>query len=201
LNGTVNVLFRDNTQLYLAALLSTTEVGYFKIAMTLIIPITLILDPLIAPTYTEISRTIANLEWETTLQLLKRITMITGGVVAAMWGFWALTGWWLIPVIYKAQARPVYPALLILLVGYGFASIFQWNRPLLLSLGKSGFPVLVSALTGVVEVALIFLLVPRYGYLMMAVLLSLYFMASIGIITLRGLQEIRHRRLAPHVSS
>jgi O-antigen/teichoic acid export membrane protein len=201
LNGTVNVLFRDNIQLYLAALLSTTEVGYFKIAMTLIIPITLILDPLIAPTYTEISRTIANLEWETTLRLLKRITMITGGVVAAMWGFWALTGRWLIPLIYKPQARPVYPALLILLVGYGFAGIFQWNRPLSLSLGKSGFPVLVSALTGVVEVALIFLLVPRYGYLMMAVLLSLYFMASIGIITLRGLQEIRHRQLAPHVSS
>ncbi len=197
----MNVLFRDNIQLYLAALLSTTEVGYFKIAMTLIIPITLILDPLIAPTYTEISRTIANLEWETTLRLLKRITMITGGVVAAMWGFWALTGRWLIPLIYKPQARPVYPALLILLVGYGFAGIFQWNRPLSLSLGKSGFPVLVSALTGVVEVALIFLLVPRYGYLMMAVLLSLYFMASIGIITLRGLQEIRHRQLAPHVSS
>jgi O-antigen/teichoic acid export membrane protein len=201
LNGTVNVLFRDNIQLYLAALLSTTEVGYFKIAMTLIIPITLVLDPLIAPTYAEISRTIANLEWEATLRLLRRITMITGGVVAAMWGFWALTGWWLIPLIYKSQARPVYPALLILLVGYGFAGIFQWNRPLSLSLGKSGFPVVVSALTGVVEVVLIFLLVPRYGYLMMALLLALYFMASIGIITLRGLQEIRHRRLVPNVLS
>ena len=55
LNGTVNLVFRDNIPLYLAALLSLTDVGYFKIAMTFIIPITLILDPFIAPTYAEIS--------------------------------------------------------------------------------------------------------------------------------------------------
>jgi O-antigen/teichoic acid export membrane protein len=200
LNGTVNVLFRDNIQLYLAYLLSTTEVGYFKIAMTLIIPITLILDPLITPTYSEISRTIANRQWDTTRRLLKRITMITGGVVAAMWAFWALTGSWLIPLIYKSQALPVHPVLLILLAGYGFGGIFQWNRPLSLALGKSGFPVLISALTGVVEVALIFLLVPHFGYLMMAGLLSAYFIVSIGIITLRGLREIRLRQLAPVAS-
>jgi O-antigen/teichoic acid export membrane protein len=198
LNGTVNLIFRDNIPLYVAALLSTTEVGYFKIAMTFILPLTLILDPFIVPTYTEIARTIATSQWDITLRLLRRITAITSGVVLAMWGLWALTGWWLIPTIYTAQARPAYPILLILLLGYGFASIFQWNRSLLLSLGKSGYPVLVSTLTGVVELGLIFYLVPHYGYLMMAAILSGYFVISIGFITLRGLQEVRHRRLAPN---
>jgi O-antigen/teichoic acid export membrane protein len=196
LNGTLNLFFRDNILLYVAVLLSVTAVGYFKIAMTLTIPITLILDPLIAPTYSEISRTIAKLQWGTTLRLLRRVTMITGGVVLAIWTAWALTGWWIIPTVYKPQASPVYPLLLILVAGYGFASTFQWNRPLFLSLGKAGYPVLIALLTGIVELALIFSLVPRYGYLMMAIILSGYFIVSQGFITLRGLMEIRGRRLA-----
>ena len=196
LNGTLNLLFRDNIPLYMASLLSITAVGYFKIAMTLTIPITLILDPFIAPTYTEISRTIARFQWGTTLRLLKRVTMITGGVVLAIWTAWALTGWWIIPTVYKPQASPVYPLLLILVAGYGFASTFQWNRPLFLSLGKAGYPVLITLLTGIVELALIFSLVPRYGYLMMAVILSGYFIVSQGFITLRGLLEIHRRERA-----
>ncbi len=196
LNGTVNLFFRDNIPLYMANLLSTTAVGYFKIAMTFIIPITLILDPFIAPTYAEISRTIAKLEWRTTLRLLKRLTAITGGVVLAIWTGWALTGWWIIPTLYKRQAIPVYPLLLILIAGYGFASVFQWNRSLFLSLGKAGYPVLISTLVGTIELTLIFTLVPRYGYLLMAVILSGYFIISIGYITLRGLWEVRRRALA-----
>lgn len=196
LNGTVNLIFRDNILLYVAVLLSTTAAGYFKIALTLIIPLTLILDPFIAPTYTEISRTIAKIDWDTTLRLLKRITAITGGVVLAIWAGWTLIGWWIIPTLYKQQARPVYPLLLILIAGYGFASTFQWNRSLFLSLGKAGYPVLISTLTGVVELTLMFLLVPHYGYLMMAVILSGYFIVSIGFITLRGLLEVCRRRMA-----
>jgi O-antigen/teichoic acid export membrane protein len=195
LNGTVNLFFRDNIPLYMANLLSTTAVGYFKIAMTFIIPITLILDPLIAPTYAEISRMVARFEWKTTMRLLKRLTALAGGVVLAIWTGWALTGWWIIPTLYKPQASPVYPLLLILIAGYGFASVFQWNRSLYLSLGKAGYPVLISLLVGMIELALIFTLVPHYGYLMMALLLSGYFILTIGFITIRGLLEVRHRAL------
>ncbi len=196
LNGTVNLVFRDNIPLYLGALLSTTQVGYFAIAFTLISTITLILDPLIAPTYSEISRTIAKSQWDTTLRLIRRVTALAGGIVLAIAGFWALTGWWLIPFVYKPQARPAYPLLLILLLGYGFAGIFQWNRSLMLSLGKAGYPVLILILTGVIELALILSLVPRYGYLMMAAILSGYFIVSNGFISLRGMWEVHRRQKA-----
>ena len=196
LNGTVNLIFRDNIPLYLGFLLSATAVGYFSLALGLIPTVTLILDPFIAPTYSEISRTVAKLEWETTLRLLRRVTALAGGIVLAVTGFWALLGWWLIPFIYKAQARPVYPLLLILLLGYGFAGIFQWNRSLMLSLGRPGYPVLVSILAGVIELALVLFLVPRYGYLSMAAVLSGYFIVSIGLISLRGILEVRRRQLA-----
>jgi O-antigen/teichoic acid export membrane protein len=196
LNSTVNLVFRDNIQLYLAALLSLTEVGYFKIAMTFIIPITMILDPFIAPTYAEISRTIAKFEWKTTLRLLKRISAIASTVVLTYWAAWAATGWWIIPTLYKKQASPVYPVLLILIAGYGFAGIFQWNRSLFLSFGKPGYPILISTLVGVIELALMSTLVPTYGYLMMALILSGYFIVSVGLITLRGLWEVRRQQMA-----
>lgn len=193
-NGTVNLAFRDNIPLYLGALLKTTEVAYFDIAFIFISTITLILDPFIAPTYSEIARTVAKFQWDTTLRLLQRVTAIASGIVLAVAGFWALTGWWFIPLAYKPQSRPVYPILLILLLGYGFAGIFQWNRSLMLSLGKAGYPVLILVLTGVIELALIFSLVPRYGYLMMAAILSGYFILSSSFIALRGIWEVRRLR-------
>ena len=201
LNGTVNLVFRDNIQLYLAALLSLTAVGYFKIAMTFIIPITMILDPFIAPTYAEISRTIARFEWKTTLRLLKRITAIACAVVLAYWAAWAVAGRWILPLLYKKQASPVYPLLLILIAGYGFASVFQWNRSLFLSLGKAGYPILISALIGVIELALMSALVPIYGYLMMGLILSGYFIVSVGLITFRGLWEVRRRQMAVNLQA
>lgn len=195
LNGTVNLFTRDNIPLYLAALLSTTEVGYFKLAQSLINLILLPLDPLIWPTYAEISRTVAQKQWDATRQLLRRVSLITASVVLGVGGFLALTGWFLLPLFYGAQALPAYPALLILLVGYGFASIFQWNRPLLLALGKPGYPVLVSLLVGLVELVLMFSLVPRLGYLALAGILSGYFVVSIGIIIWRGFDEIKRQSL------
>jgi O-antigen/teichoic acid export membrane protein len=125
--------------------------------------------------------------------------VLAGGIVLAIAGFWALTGWWLIPFIYKPSASPAYPILLILLVGYGFAGIFQWNRSLMLSLGKAGYPVLILVLTGVIELALIFALVPRYGYLMMGAIFSGYFIISNGFISLRGLLEVHHRQMSATV--
>ena len=107
----------------------------------------------------------------------------------------ALTGWFLLPLLYGEQARPAYPVLLILMVGYGFASIFQWNRPLLLALGKPGYPVLVSLVAGLAELTLIFLLVPHLGYLALAGILSTYFVVSIGVTIWRGLDEIKRQSL------
>ena len=193
LNGTVNLIFRDNIPLYLARFVSLADVGLFKIAGTLLLPITLILDPFIAPTYAEISRTIVKKQWDITLRLLRRITAIGTGIVLALWAGWAALGWWLIPLLYKAQARPAYPVLLILIAGYGFAGIFQWNRSLFLSIGKPGYPLLISILTGVIELALIAVLVPRFGNVGMAAILSGYFIVSIGFISLRGVLEIRRR--------
>jgi O-antigen/teichoic acid export membrane protein len=84
-----------------------------------------------------------------------------------------------------------YPALLALFVGFGFNYTLFWNRPLLLSFGLPEFPIWATLIVGLVKVGLAFWLVPRYGILAAGALLSFYYIASVGIMALRGLKEIR----------
>jgi hypothetical protein len=55
------------------------------------------------------------------------------------------------------------------------------------------YPLAAAAVTGAVQIGLVFLLVPRFGYLAMAALMSAYFIVSIGLIVWRGLTVIRSR--------
>lgn len=191
LNGTVNLFTRDNFPLYVAWLLSSTQVGYYRLAQMLINFIILPLDPLIWPTYAEITQTIAQKQWDATRRILRRVSLLTGSIVLAVGLGLALTGWFLLPFFYGPQAAPAYPILLILLVGYGFASIFQWNRPLLLALGKPGYPVLIALLTGIIELTLMFTLVPSTdSMLLLAAIFSGYFVVSIGLTAWRGWMAI-----------
>lgn len=191
LNGTVNLFARDNVRLYIATLLSTSAVGYFSLASKLVNLIMVPLDPLIAPTYAEITKTIAERQWTATRKLLKRVSAIGAVWTLLAGGGLAAVGWWLIPFVYGSDLAPAYPAFLILLIGYGVANIANWNRPLLLALGKPAYPLVVAAVTGAVEIALIFLLVPRGGYLVGAAIFSTYLVVSVCLNILRGLAIIK----------
>lgn len=191
LNGTVNLFARDNIRLYIAALLTTAAVGYFSLASKLINLIMVPLDPLIAPTYAEITRTIAGRQWAATRKLLKQVSAISAAWTLLAGGGLAAVGWWLIPFVYGSDMAPAYPAFLLLLIGYGVANIANWNRPLLLALGKPVYPLIIAAVTGAVEVALIFLLVPRGGYLVGAAIVAGYFVISIGWTVMLGLRIMK----------
>ncbi|HSG41780.1 MAG TPA: oligosaccharide flippase family protein [Anaerolineales bacterium] len=191
LNGTVNLFARDNIRLYLAALLSTSAVGYFTLASRLINLIMTPLEPFIWPTYAEITKTIAQKQWVVTRRLLKQVSAIGAAWTLIAGGGLALIGWWLIPFLYGSAMSPAYPAFLILLIGYGVANIANWNRPLLLALGMPSYPLIVSAITGAIEVALIFIFVPSGGYLVGAAIVSGYFVISIMWTALRGLSILK----------
>lgn len=193
LNGTLNLFTRDMVPLYLGYFSTSADVGYFRLAQGLINLVMLPIEPFIWPTYTEITRTIAARQWKMTQRLLRQVSLIAAGwVLPASIGL-ALFGSWLIPLIYDAAAAPAYPAVLILAVGYGFATIFQWNRPLLLALGKPAFPVKVGVAVGIIEVALMLALTPQYGYLMHAAILSGFFIVSMGINVWRGLSLVNQQ--------
>jgi O-antigen/teichoic acid export membrane protein len=102
-------------------------------------------------------------------------------------------GWWLIPFMYGAEFAPSTPIALVLLFGFAFANIFYWNRPLLLSLGLPTYPLKISALAAAGKVILSFILVPVYGTLAQAGLMSAYFLTIVGMNIRRGFKEITKR--------
>jgi len=193
LNGTVNLVVRDSAPLFLAAFATQVEVGYFKLALSIVNLATLPIEPFIWPTYAELAGTVARAQWDATKRLLRRVSVIAAAWTLSAGGVLAALGWWIVPLVYGADAAPAYPAVVILLLGYGFATIFHWNRPLLLALGKPSFPVVAAAIVGAAQIALIFFFVPRFGYLGMAALLSGYLIISIGLIVWRGLAEINRQ--------
>ena len=193
LNGTVTLIVRDSIPLYIALLIGTAEVSYFKIALSFTTLLMMPIEPFIWPTYAEITQTIARNQYEATRRLLRRVSLIGAAWVFAAGGFIIALGWWFIPLLYSAEYAPAYPAAVILIIGYGFANIFGWNRPLLLALGKPSFPLVTAAVTGVMEVILIFTLVGRFGYLTAAAIVSGYLLISIGLNIWRGM-TILHAR-------
>src|SRR6266511_4928016 len=165
LNGTVNLFARDNIRLYLAIFLPDAQIGYFKLASQLINLVMLPIEPFIAPTYAEITRTITQRQWQNTRKLLRQVSTIGGVWTFIAGGGLIAFGWWIIPLLYGSNMLPAYLGLIILLIGYAFANVMNWNRPLLLALGHPTYPLMVAAITGAIEVILIFIFVPGRSYL------------------------------------
>ena len=193
LNGTVNLLARDNIPLYIGYLLSATQVGYFKFALTLINLIRLPIEPFIWPTYAEITRTVAQKQWDATKKLLKQVSTIAGVWTLLTGGGLILLGWWLISLIFGADYAPSYPAAVILMLGYGVANILNWNRPLLLALGQPRYPLFVSAFAGAIELLLFFTLVPQTNYLVASGIFSAYLAVSVLWTVWHGLRLIKQQ--------
>jgi PST family polysaccharide transporter len=191
LNGTVNLLARDNLRLYLAAFLPDAQVGYFKLASHLVNLVMLPMEPFIWPTYAEIARSVAQRQWQATRRLLKQVSTIGAAWTLLAGGGLIALGWWIIPLLYGSEMVPAYPCLVILLIGYAFANVFNWNRPLLLALGQPVYPLMVAAVVGAIEVALIFILVPGGDYLTAAAIFSGYLAVSITWMVLRGLTILK----------
>lgn len=196
INGTVNLFARDNIPLYIKFFVSDAATGYFKIASSLINLVMLPIEPFIWPTYAEITKTIAQKQWQATRSLLKQVSLIGAAWTLLAGGGLAALGWWFIPVAYKVEAAPVMVCALILLIGYGVANIANWNRPLLLALGRPNDPLIVAAVMGVIELILIVLIVPSGGYLVAAGIFSAYLAISILINVARGLSILKRNEAA-----
>ncbi len=190
-SGTVNLVTRDSEVLWVNYFLSPAQGGYYKLALALINLVLMPIDPFIKTSFPEISKAIAEKAWGRLKSLLRRLTAIAAAVTLAVGGGLLLVGVPLVSLVYKPEYAPAVPVALILLLGYGTANIFFWNRPLILSLGHPTYPLVVMTIAGLAKVALSFWLVPRYGMYAQAGLMAAFFISSIGLIVWKALSEIR----------
>jgi len=190
LSNTIIMLVRDNEALWIAWFLTTVDVGYAKTALAIINLVQVPITPFIATTYPEINAAVVKKKWQLLRRILKRVTFISASwTLLTAFGL-ILFGKWLL-LFYGPEFTPAYIPMLLFLVGLGFANIFFWNRPLLLSLGLPLVPYKVSLWCGIAKIGLAFLLVPRYGLNAEALLLSGFFVISISIILAKGFKQIR----------
>ena len=200
-SGTVTILARDSEVLWVSYFFDTTVAGYFKVALAVINLVVMPITPFISTTFPEITRNVAKREWARLKQLLTRVTTIAGiwtGTVAAgllllgrqlLFSPWSLFGRTI--YIYKEAYAPAYGVLLVLMIGFGVANIFYWDRSLLLAFGKAELPLRVSFFAMLGKVGLAFLIVPVLGYLAEAALFSAYFVVTVGVLVVMGVAEIR----------
>ncbi len=164
-------------------------------AYTLVSFLSVPADPLIAATFPEINRLIVQRAWPALRSFLRKITTIAFAInVAAALGFIFLGRFVLTIYTGHEEFTAAYPTMLALFVGLAFNYTLFWNRPLLLAFGLPDFPIWATLTAGLVKVALAFWLVPKFGILAAGALLSYYYIASVGIMALRGTKETRSPR-------
>jgi O-antigen/teichoic acid export membrane protein len=190
LSATINMLIRDSEILWIGYFLTRLDVGYYKFAQAVMGVILMPITPFITTTFPEISRSVPLKKWKQLRSLLKRTTLI-----AAVWTLGCaagllVAGQWLLGLMKHGAYLPSFPAIMILMVGYGISNIFFWNRPLCLSFGNPNYPLIVTLVVGTIKTVLMFLIVRQLGYLAQAALLSGYFTLTVIPIVWRGLRHL-----------
>jgi len=198
ISATIIKLFRESEPIWVSFFLNTTAVGYYRVALSLIHILSVPADPLIATTFPEINALAAEKKWKRLKGFLKKITTFSFAYNLAIGMGLFFWGRWIILIYSGEKYLDAYPALIALAVGLVFNYTLFWNRPLLLALGLPEFPIYATLAAGVIKLALSFWLVPMYGVVAAGGLLSFYYIASVGAMVIRGLQQIEFYENSAH---
>ncbi len=192
LSATAILVFRESELLWVAFFLSPVAVGLYKNAYAIISLLAVPADPFILTVYPELNRLIVQKAWPRLRDFLRKVTTLAFSYNTLLAIALVVLGKWVLS-IYGPAYSAAYPALIALLIGMAFNYTLFWNRPLLLSFGLPTFPLWATLFAGLLKVGLSFPLVPRYGILMEAALLSMYYILSVGLMVGRGAMELRRQ--------
>jgi O-antigen/teichoic acid export membrane protein len=133
---------------------------------------------------------VARKNWKNVRYVLRQGSFLAGSftLVAAL--LLAVFGRQIIIHLYRPEFLPAYPALLIMLVGFLVANTFYWNRTILLALNHPDFPTKVNLVVAILKTAGILLLVPGFGYLAGAALLSASYLLGVSLSVWKARQVI-----------
>ena len=194
ISATINLVNKDGELLWVYALSNPTGAGYYKLALSMVNLVQLPVNPLPQATYPELSREAARREWASLRKILRQGSWLACSYALAASLFLLLFGPLVIRILYTPQFLPAYPALLILSLGYLFADTFYWNRIALLALGLPDYPTKVNLIAAGLKIVGILLIVPVYGYLGSAALLTGFYLFSVSLNTLKTYSVLKKRQ-------
>jgi O-antigen/teichoic acid export membrane protein len=193
LSSTISLIAKDSEVLWVSALLGTQSAGYYKTALALSGVIQLPVSPLPKATFPELTREIARKNWDNARYILQQGSRLAAAYSIPVTLGLVVLGKWVIQITYGLDYIAAYEPLIILLAGFTFVNIFYWNRVALLALARPVFPTMVNFAGMVLKVLGIILFVPRWGYLAFAVLLSSYYIFTVGVAAARAIVDLRDR--------
>ncbi len=198
LTGTLTLVTRDSEVLWLGALTSPLQVGYYKVTLAILNLLLIPVQPLISTTFREVAREMAAKAWANVRYLLRSGTLIAGAYSAFAAVALAILGGWVVSLWGTDFLPDSYRALLVLLIGATVVNSFYWNRTALLPLGLPEYPTKVTLVGALVKVVAILILVPALGAVGMAITLSMFFLGTAVVLVWKTLSEInRQSRLVP----
>lgn len=201
ITGTLTLVTRDSEVLWLGALTSPLQVGYYKVTLAIVNILLIPVQPLISTTFREVAREVATRSWDNVRYLLRSGSLIAGAYSVTVALGLAVFGSTVVS-LWGVEFLPVaQQSLLILLVGITVINVFYWDRTVLLPLGLPEFPTKVTLVAAILKVAAILLLVPSLGANGMAITLTGYFLLTRGANVLKTVREVSTRARLPTVSS
>jgi O-antigen/teichoic acid export membrane protein len=202
LSVSLNLITRDSELLWLGALSTPIQVGYYKLTLAVLNVLLLPIQPLLTATYRDLALEVGNRKWENVKYLLRSGSLIVTAYTIPVCLVLAIFGEWLISIIYGAEFLPTsYVGLLIVLPGLIVVNLFYWNRKLLLTLGLPEYPVMVNFVAALVKIGLTIVIVPIAGAIGMAILLSAFFLVPTLVMVGKGLATLQRQSHIPSPST
>ena len=187
-SASISLVTKDSEILWVSFFRNPVETGFYKLALALSNMVQLPVNPMPQATYPELSREVASHNWKNVRYVLRQGSILAGAYTLAVTVFLLLFGKSLISWLYGPEFLKAFPALMVLLIGFLVANTFYWRRIALLALGQPGFPARLNFVLAALKVLGIIILVPRYGFIASAALLSAFYWAGsiLSVIKIRS---------------
>jgi len=173
-SGMLSLLAKSDTDmLWLGFFCTPAQTGLYRIGMNLVTVVMAPVGPLGQATFPQIAHCAAAANWGQFRKLLRQTTTLVAALVVPAAVGMVLMGPWFLRTFYGPDFVPAARVMNIVVVGMAFASVLFWTRPALLALGLPGFQLRIAVWVAVLKVVGTLLVLPTFGYLGNAVLLTL----------------------------
>lgn len=192
-SATISLVTRESDVLWLGLLRSPIEVGYYRLAASLSSMAFLPVRPLAQTIFPEITKEAAQQQWHRFERILRSSSYAISFYVIPAVIVLGVTSPFFIGALFGREFLPAVSAFVILMIGQGFAHIFIWNRPAMISLGLIGYATQIGLLTAVIKLLAPFVIVRAFGYNGNAMLMTMLYFLGVGLAVRKIKLELRSK--------